>query len=584
MRKYCFWPLFLLFCSAELMAQNLSLHWVHELPKDIQQNITSYLGDLPTSTKSREIFIYTAKSKIESALNSQGYYKATTNTTVTKHVDKTPWQLAIAIQLNQKTILRNIDIQVLGAANVDPDFSSLLNLKALKSGDGLHHGKYEAIKTDLLALGLNKGYFDQQLIKSTIALHQSFDYADITIIYDSGIRYKFGDVTFSDINIKKSLMAKFIPFKKEEFYSLDKVQKLQKYLEKTGYFNSVLVMPKIDKAQDGYLPLDVLLTHTKSHKVKVGAGFSTDKKFNASLDWRTPLLNQSGHLLETRLVYSNINPSALVNYHIPLSHPVNDILELKLLVNKDEFGDLESQLEVFQVSRLFNDENGWLKQSYLKLLQEDWFSGEYDDDGQYVIPGFSWFKTKKSGSILDPSNGFSQYYNAEFAYSGAGSETSFVRLNARFKYIKTLLPNHRLIVSTELGLIKIDKDNYADVSPSLLFFAGGDQSIRGFGYQTVGPTITVDPDGTSPEELVIGGTHLITASLEYQYYLSEKFRVGLFTDHGSVTRGFSLDHVYSVGSGLHYISPVGAIKVDVARSISEVSPEWRFHFNIGAEL
>jgi len=85
---------------------------------------------------------------------------------------------------------------------------------------------------------------------------------------------------------------------------------------------------------------------------------------------------------------------------------------------------------------------------------------------------------------------------------------------------------------------------------------------------------------------VVGGTRLMVASIEYQYYLNDKWRLALFSDGGSVANKGEFEPVYSLGSGIHYLSPVGAVKFDLAYGFDDKSDnnKWRIHINLGAEL
>ena len=86
------------------------------------------------------------------------------------------------------------------------------------------------------------------------------------------------------------------------------------------------------------------------------------------------------------------------------------------------------------------------------------------------------------------------------------------------------------------------------------------------------------------DDIVIGGTNMVVASLEYQYYFSNTWRGALFFDAGSVNDNDKLEPVFSVGPGLHYISPIGPIRMALGYSLSEENPSWRIHFSIGAEI
>ncbi len=133
----------------------------------------------------------------------------------------------------------------------------------------------------------------------------------------------------------------------------------------------------------------------------------------------------------------------------------------------------------------------------------------------------------------------------------------------------------------------INDDKLLELAPSLRFFAGGDQSIRGFAYQTLGPKIDLENDDGTLSTINIGGRYLMVGSVEYQYYLTDSWRVAAFVDSGNAFDVYDSDAfeiVTSVGGGVHWISPIGPVRFDVGYGISESSPPWRLHITIGAEL
>jgi len=576
-------------------ANNLTVKLEGKLPKAVHRNIHSYLGKLPTTELERSAFINSAKGNINKALQSLGYYKADIIIIVKKiSVKKATSQLIVTITLHDPTLISNIDVSIIGDASDDIAFIALMKNNDIKQGDKLHHGKYETLKSNLLSLALQHGYFDSSFIENSITINASYDYADIKITFDSGPRYRFGDVSFNDFDLDTALLSSLTPFKQGEFYSANDFHQLQYQLQSTQYFSNVNVAhaQKIqDETNNQYsIPINVLLTPAKSHQLDFGIGYATDTRFRLSAGWRTPRINKHGHFQETKIEYSVLNPTGKFIYSIPLSHPKNDILQFKLTVENDDFADLTTKFYSVQIGRQVS--NIWNRQVYIRLHQEAW---EYDldeinpniiwsekDNVQYLIPGVTWSKTSRSGSALDPSAGFRQTYNIEGAHLKAGSDNSFFRVHGRWSYITTLKTNHRLVTRAELGAIYIDRD--AELAPSLRFYAGGDQSIRGFAYQSIGSTIPSSSDPNKAVPVTVGGTRLVVASIEYQYYLNDKWRLALFSDGGSVTNKDEFEPVYSIGSGIHYLSPVGAVKFDFAYGIDNDDKGWRIHITLGAEL
>jgi len=581
---------FLVFCYAA-NASNLTVELEGEIPKAIKKNILSHLGKLPETELERSAFIYSAKTNAYNALQSLGYYLADTDIVVKKN----PWQLTLAITLNEPTLIDSIDVQVTGEAKHDPAFIALLNNHGIQQGDTLHHGMYEDLKSDILSLALQRGYFNGTLISSNITIKESYRLADISINYSSGFRFRFGEINFDDFDLDPALFTSLVPFESGEYYSTKDFHQLQHQLQSTQYFGSVLALPadKIEDQENNQytIPINVSLTPAKSHLFDFGIGYATDTLFRLSASWRTPLINKHGHFQETKWEYSSINPTGKFIYSIPLSHPTEDLLQLQMTIENEDYADLTTKFYSAQIGRVMS-KNNWNRQIYARFHQEAWkydldentpnIDWSEEDDVQYIIPGITWSRTIREGSALDPSAGFRQTYNIEGAHLNAGSDNSFFRIHSRWNYITTLKPNHRLVTRAELGAIYIDRD--AQLAPSLRFYAGGDQSIRGFAYQSIGSTIPASSDPDETKTINVGGTRLMVASIEYQYYLNKKWRLALFSDGGSVANKGEFEPVYSLGSGIHYMSPVGAVKFDLAYGIKDDQKDWRIHINLGAEL
>ncbi|XQW84829.1 autotransporter assembly complex protein TamA [Thalassotalea piscium] len=578
-----FWLILFLLISPFALSDMLSVKMTDDLPRLVEKNIDAYLGDLPETESERAAFVFSAKKQTSNALKALGYYQAVVTSSVDKDLDENFWTLSLHVLLNQPTLINKVDIRLSGDATEDSAFSALIKATPIVTGDTLHHGLYEQFKTDLISLALERGYFDSRFLESTIAIHKDLKQADIILHFDSATRYQFDDVKFNEFDINPNVLAPLMTFKKGDFYQQSLLQDLQNELDETQYFSSVVVRPDTDGITNNLLPVAVSLAKNKRHQFNIGLGYATDTKERFSFGWRTPLVNRYGHRQELKLSYSDINPTGHFIYSIPLSHPNNDVLQLQAKLERNDYGGLTSRFHIFQMGRVYLKEDV-LRQPYFRYLSEEWHTNGNYDDASYMIPGFTWSDTDHEGPLLDPISGFRQYYNLEGSYQELASETSFLRFNARWKYISLLAPKHRLVARMELGYIIVDDDVEEDLSPSLRFYAGGDQSIRGFAYQSIGPKVAITTGSNQGEELVIGGTNMVVASLEYQYYFTNKWRGALFVDGGSVNNQDKLDPVYSVGPGLHYLSPIGPIRFALGYSLSDDDPSWRIHFSIGAEL
>lgn len=583
----------LLFCllvfnvlSFNAMASNLVVELNKELPKNISHNIYSYLGDTPNNSPERLLFIANARKNITKAIQALGYYRATINIDTFGEGDNTEWLLKIDVILNQPTLVESSEIVISGDAQYDEAFKDLIKHHDFKQGDILNHGKYEQLKVLLAALGSKHGYFNATFIDTRIAIHQSYHSAKIYINYHSGQQFRLGQVNFSEFEINNELLTQLIPFNYGQPYHVKHLRQLQNNLEQTQYFNNIVIDPKNKQGVDGIIPIDVNIEKTQNHRFNFGVGYATDTKLRLSAEWKTPLVNRYGHKQETKITYSEINPVGKFKYSIPLSHPLNDVLQLEISLKDDTYGDISSKYWSGLIGRIQNNES-FISEYYLRYLQEDWQLNNQDKKAKYYLPGMTWSKVTRSGDPINPSSGFSQYYNVEFSHEKIGTDASFIRFYAKWRYINSFKDKHRFVARAEIGFLESNNTDFEGIAPSLRFFTGGDQSIRGFAYQSIGSVIpnTEYIDGDDEKAvLIVGGSRLSVGSIEYQYQFDEKWRTAIFMDVGSAYRKDKFKAVYSVGPGLHYMSPIGAIRLYLGYSLSKDNPSWRLHFNLGTEL
>ena len=574
----CLLLLYLL--SAPGQAGNLTFSVVG-LEGELERNALAWLGAPPDTAQDRLNFLASARGRVERGLQALGYYRPA----IDLQVERTNpvWQLTITVQPGEPVHIRKISIQVLGPAADDGAFDRLIANAGFASGDVMHHGRYQNFRNRLLSLGKQRGYFDAVISFARVAVQADGGTADIFLDFQSGPRYRFGELVFDQALVDHELLDALLPFQQGDFFEQPLLQQFQAQIQRTHFFSSVIVRPRLDLATGLQVPVYVSLEATHRHGFDVGIGYSTDTQERLSLTWRTPRINRYGHSQVTRLEYSPVNPSGRFTYSIPLTHPLNDNLQLWLRTEDDEFGDLDSSQDEYGVRREIR-RGSWVYGYSLRDLNESWEVLSVEADNRYLLLGASLSRRVHSGSIVDPDSGFNQLYTLEVGNQELGSDIDLVRFTANLRYVLTPAPRHRLVGRTELGAAEIASGNRSDLAPSLNFFAGGSESIRGFSYQSVGNEVDVLlPDGRR-KRLVVGGDRLVTASLEYQYSFNDTWRGALFVDGGDAFDEGEFDLHYAAGFGIHYITPIGAVRVELANSLSEDNPDWRLHLAIGAEF
>ena len=546
-----------------------------------KKNVLAYLGAAPESDESRRNFVVSARDKVESALQALGYYQPEIEIDLQRTEPK--WRLSIVVNAGEPVRVRDINIQILGAAANDDNFTRLTSDIGFSSGDVLHHGRFESFRENVLSLGQRRGYLRGEIVASRIEVQVEAGTADVMLWYESGPRLRFGEIIVDNTLIDSDLFDSMLTFQPGDYFDQVRLQELQSRLQRTNYFSSVIVLPQRKRSLGDRVPIMVNLQRAKRHSFDVGLGYSTDTEERMSLTWRTPRINRHGHSQQTRLVYSPINPSGRFTYSIPVSDPLTDVVQLWARVEENEFGDIDSRQNELGIKRETKNRN-WIYGYSLRELNESWDIAGYNASNDYLLFGGSVSRRTHRGSIVDPEWGFSQLYTVEATADQLGSDLDLLRFTAALRYVMTPVPRNRLVTRLDLGRVKIANGDRRDLAPSLAFFAGGSQSIRGYAYQSLGDELTVvEPNGET-KTLVVGGDRLVIGSLEYQYYFTATWRGALFVDAGDAFDRGEFDAKVGAGFGVHYVTPVGAVRVELANSVSEDDPSWRLVFAIGAEF
>jgi len=189
------------------------------------------------------------------------------------------------------------------------------------------------------------------------------------------------------------------------------------------------------------------------------------------------------------------------------------------------------------------------------------------------MPGLS-YAYLRSDNRIDPHKGYRLQFDTQVAKEGLLSDSNLLRGTALIKGLTTVDQNHRFLGRVQVG--GNATNGYKSIPPSLRFFAGGDQSVRGYDYQSLSPK---NSDGDR-----IGGRYMVAGSLEYQYSIAEKWRLATFIDEGSSFNSLQLPSLKrGVGVGVRWISPVGPIRLDLAHALDDPGGI-RLHFSMGPEL
>ncbi|ANP75488.1 autotransporter assembly complex family protein [Vibrio sp. 10N.222.54.B12] len=556
--------------SSTLAFADVSLE-IKGLDGALEDNVDAYLSAIPEEEYSVSLrFQSRLESMIKEALNALGYYHL--KITFTHSEDDT--EMTVTVEPGEPVVIYTSDIVLTGEAKDDPDFLALIAKSSLSKGSTLNHGNYDSLKSSIRNLGLAKGYFDGAYDLSKLEVAPELNRAYVRLHYNSGIRYHFGTTQVTGSQIEEDKVQSLKPFEDGEPYSITKVGEYNQNLSNTDWFSSVFVEPDLSQLGEGReIPMKVSLAPQARNQIETGIGVSTDLGVKGTLKWKKPWVNEQGHSFNSSLSISKPEQTITATYKIPLDDVLNDYYQVKYGMKNLDNRDTKSLESNLALERYWRLDNGWQRTVFIRYLVENYEQGLQDDLAQFVLPGISFSRTRTRGGSM-PMWGDKQTIMVEAGDDTLLSETKVVRFQGQTAWIRSIGDNHRGLTRLQFG------GNFADefdkLSPSLRFFAGGDNSIRGYGYESISPR---DESGA-----LTGAKFIATSSFEYQYRLVGNWWGAAFYDIGDAFND-KPEWKHGTGVGVRWASPVGPVSLDFAWGLDAAKgDEFQLHFSLGPEL
>lgn len=513
-----------------------------------------------------------ADKGVRKSLEALGYYSPEISKSLS-FPSEGCWQAVFTVVPGEPVRLRNIDVTLLGDIDKDPAFLKRIEPSALTAGHILNHGLYEDYKRLLLGGALASGYFDADLTLSEVIVDPDTRTADVKLQIDGGSRYRFGPTTFTTGILDQSLLQGYNDIQQGAWYDASAINDLYEGLSGSNYFSSVSIKAEPDETTAGEVPVIVTLLPSPRKHYTAGIGFSSNTGPQGKLSYADIRRNSKGHQLEGRLFMSDVNQELSASYRWPRKNPRSEWLSVFGGVQREQTdtSDLDKINIGIRQTRSVN--KNWLETRYITAATEKFTIGLQESTSHLIIPGITWSSSEGRviGRVL---NGKHISLDIRGANQMLASDTSFLQVTGTAKWIFRAGEKGRVLTRFSAGTTL--KESFRELPASVRYFAGGDNSVRGYGFETLGPT---DDLGN-----VIGGSHLAIASIEFDRLVAEKWSVAAFVDTGNAFDTSVFKMATGVGLGLRWYSPVGPIRVDIAHPIDDPNRQFRLHITLGPDL
>lgn len=552
-----------------------------EMIENIEVSLSLYQTIGKVQGESRlEYLLNQAQDQTRAALEPFGYYSPTITVDAPRNGDKIT--VVIHVEKGEPVRVRQSHIVLTGWAEEDQYLQRDVAEFQPAVGQVFSHPQYEASKVRITRRLAERGYFDADFTQRRVEITRAEHAADIDLGWDSGRRYDMGPVRFQYDYFKPGLFDPLVYWEEGSYYHEGKLDRLRESLNKLGYFGTIDIQPKPEEADaDGRVPIDVRLERAKRTVYTAGLSYGSESGPGVRGGIERRYINSRGHKMDTQLDFAQKRKSLTTAYRIPAFAWLDGWYSFTAGYYDEQTDYIDLRNVKLSASRSGELNDHWTAIASINALRERWrYSTNDQPDPFYQYATFVYPQLEAVYSGVDnrtfPTRGMAARMFVRGGVEGVGSDTSFAQAYAQVFWFHGFGANDRLILRGEGGTTWTA--DLVSMPPSLRFFAGGDNSIRGYAFREVGPRTP------PPDKYALGAKHVLTGSIEYERYLNNSpWGAAVFVDTGSAFDDTPDFHT-GIGVGLRWKSPIGPVRVDVAHGLDDPDSQFQLYINIGANL
>ncbi|MGB3808347.1 MAG: BamA/TamA family outer membrane protein, partial [Erythrobacter sp.] len=449
----------------------------------------------------------------------------------------------------------------------DPDGDRLREMFGIRPGDPLYLDRIVEEENELRVALAESGYPFSEVNEPSLLIDHAREEGDLTLPVETGGKYIFGGVVSDDPAFLSSRhLERIARFDEGDVYQASLQSDLRRAIIATGLVSSatlepVEISPPSD-GQPGVVALQADLERAPLRTISGAIGYGTEDGFKVEAAWEHRNLFPPEGALRLRGILGTREQLASVTFRR------NNFLDRDQVLTIDAYAsDIETEAVDARTVAL----RGSFERVSNLLFQKplSWLVGAevlYTDERNRVRGGISRPRQEyligsvfgsatidASDDLLDPTRGYriTGYLAPEVSRS-LSTETFYLRARVDGSYYR---PLGSTVLAGRLAVATIQGAEPSEIAPSRRLYSGGGGSVRGYGFQAIGPL----NDLAEPT----GGGSLVEGAIEARIQtglFDGAVEVVPFVDAGSVSLGSTPDFRfvrYGAGVGIRYKTSFG---------------------------
>ena len=531
-----------------------------------------------------------APAQAKSLLETEGYFNAEVTIVRSEGASGMP-RLTLTVVPGPRVVVERVDIDAASplaprtATREEPWTDRLEHMRrtwALRPGAPFRQPAWTSAKTASLAALRADGYPTASWSSTHARIDATDDTAALSLEVEGGPLYRLGEIRIEGVNrFDESAVRRLATFFPGTVYDEKLLLDYQDRLLKVGLYEGASVELDTTGPPEA-APVIVRVKELTQHQATFGVGYSANTGPRVSVEhWDRKLFGLPWISHATVALGPN---QKLLGAEFT-SYPLENMWRNLLAANLEQLraADETRNSTTARVGRSL-DTNRFERLVYAELTQSRVDSAQLTNASAALSMNYHWLR-RDLDSILQPTSGTALALQGAVGW-GSGRERRsdrpdqersngpFVRAYTQFNWYR---PFGGWYLNTRVEGGEVFTHDRIAVPDTILFRAGGDASVRGYGYRTLGPTIN---------GAVVGGRVLLTGSVEVEHSLTQRLPQllgAVFVDAGNAADRWSdLHPVLGVGVGLHYRSPVGPLRLDLAYGRDD--RRFRLHLSVGVQF